>query len=316
MFEDSIKVLHLNGDEKNILQAEEAMVKIPRTGIFICTGGWVNLTLDGTNYHLTKDCMIVYFAYSSLLISNHSTPLTGTFIGADLETIQPLLYNVSDFNIIFEIKQNPLVMLSLKRINRLTTYTTIMEHTLEKQKKYDEILSNGDTSVIPAREIILQQRKLLGQCLMLEIISCFLKTGSAYKLDNRRDDVLKNFMESLYRNYKSEHEVSFYAQEQNLTCRYFSSIIKDRSGQTPSTWIATALLVEAKQLLQSTPFSVKDISDRLNFPNQSYFGKWFKNHTGVSPLEFKSGKAIIETKEAELAKFMQNNLFTSVNNRS
>ena len=309
MFEDSVKVLRLNGDEKNILQAENAMVKIPRTGIFICTGGWVNITLDGVNYHLTKDCMIVYFAYSSLLISNHSTPITGTFIGADLETIQPLLYNVSDFNAIFVIKQNPLVLLPLDRINRMTALTNILEQTLEKQKKYDDMLHNGDTTIIPAREIILQQRKLLGQCVMLEIISCFTKAGTAYKLDNRRDDVLKTFMESLYRNYKQEHEVSFYAQEQNLTCRYFSSIIKDRSGQTPSTWIATALLVEAKQMLQSTPLSVKDISDRLNFPNQSYFGKWFKNHTGISPLEFKAGKAVTETKEAELAKFMPNNLF-------
>ena len=309
MFEDSVKVLRLNGDEKNILQAENAMVKIPRTGIFICTGGWVNITLDGVNYHLTKDCMIVYFAYSSLLISNHSTPITGTFIGADLETIQPLLYNVSDFNAIFVIKQNPLVLLPLDRINRMTALTNILEQTLEKQKKYDDMPHNGDTTIIPAREIILQQRKLLGQCVMLEIISCFTKAGTAYKLDNRRDDVLKTFMESLYRNYKQEHEVSFYAQEQNLTCRYFSSIIKDRSGQTPSTWIATALLVEAKQMLQSTPLSVRDVSEKLNFPNQSYFGKWFKNHTGISPLEFKAGKAITETKEAELAKFMQSSLF-------
>ncbi|MBR6198045.1 MAG: AraC family transcriptional regulator [Bacteroidaceae bacterium] len=309
MFEDSVKVLHLVGDEKNILEAEDAMVKIPRTGIFICTGGWVNLTLDGTNYHLTKDCMIVYFAYSSLQITNHSTPITGTLIGADLETIQPLLYNVSDFNAIFVIKQNPLVMLSIDRINRMMTFTTLLEHTLEKQKKFDDMLAQGDNTIIPAREINLQQRKLLGQCVMLEIISCFAKNGTSYKLDNRRDDVLKTFMESLYRNYKQEHEVSFYAQEQNLTCRYFSSIIKDRSGQTPSTWIATALLVEAKQMLQSTPLSVRDVSEKLNFPNQSYFGKWFKNHTGISPLEFKAGKAITETKEAELAKFMQSSLF-------
>ena len=309
MFEDSVKVLHLVGDEKNILEAEDAMVKIPRTGIFICTGGWVNLTLDGTNYHLTKDCMIVYFAYSSLQITNHSTPITGTLIGADLETIQPLLYNVSDFNAIFVIKQNPLVMLSIDRINRMMTFTTLLEHTLEKLKKFDDMLAQGDNTIIPAREINLHQRKLLGQCVMLEIISCFAKNGTSYKLDNRRDDVLKTFMESLYRNYKQEHEVSFYAQEQNLTCRYFSSIIKDRSGQTPSTWIATALLVEAKQMLQSTPLSVRDVSEKLNFPNQSYFGKWFKNHTGISPLEFKAGKAITETKEAELAKFMQSSLF-------
>lgn len=312
MFEESINVLHLTGDEHNILEAEESTVKIPRTGIFICTGGWVNLNLDGVNYHLTKDCMIVYFAYSLLHITNHSTPLTGILIGADLETIQPLLYNISDFNAIFTIKSNPMVMLSVDRINRLMNYTNIIENTIERKKKFDVLLSQTDKTVIPGREILLQQRKLMGQCLMLEIISCFTKAGTAYRLDNRRDDVLKSFMELLYKNYKKEHEVSFYAEALNLTSRYFSSIIKERSGQTPSVWIATALLVDAKQMLQTSPLSVRDISDNLNFPNQSYFGKWFKVHTGVSPLEFKSGKAIKDTKEAELAKYMPNGIYNKI----
>lgn len=309
MFEESINVLHLTGEERNILEAEGSTVKIPRTGIFICTGGWVNLQLDGVNYHLTKDCMIVYFAYSLLHITNHSTPLTGILIGADLETIQPLLYNITDFNAIFTIKSNPMIMLSVDRIARLVTYTNVIEDTIARKKRYDAMLEKSQNTVIPGREILLQQRKLQGQTLMLEIISCFTKVGTAYRLDNRRDDVLKSFMELLYKHYKEEHEVSFYADALNLTSRYFSSIIKERSGQTPSVWIATALLVDAKQKLQTSPLSVREISEVLNFPNQSYFGKWFKVHTGVSPLEYKSGKAITESKEAELAKYMPNGMF-------
>lgn len=310
MFEDSINILRLRGEETNILEAEDAVVKIPRTGIFICTGGWVNIQIDGTSYHVVKDSMVVYFAYSTFHITNHSIPLTGILIGADLETIQPLLYNISDFNAIFTIKQNPLTVLQIERMNRLLNIIALMEDITLRSNKIEK--KTPDDSLIPLKGILEQQRKHIGQTLMLEIISCFTKAGISYKLDNRRDDVLKAFMSLLYKHFKEEHEVSFYADKLNLTCRYFSSVIKDRSGQTPSTWIATALLVEAKQQIASTTKSIGVISDELNFPNQSYFGKWFKTHTGISPLEFKHGKAIKETKEAELAKYMPNTIFDSL----
>ncbi len=306
MFEDSINIFRLNGGEKNILEAETSTVKIPRTGIFICTGGWVNVNIDNTNFHMTKDNMIVYFAYNSLHITSHSSMLTGILLGADLETIQPLLYNVTDFNALFVIKQNPLTMLSVERMNRIMMHAQLIEDIIERQK----LLFNNDniqnSTLMPIKEILSQQRYLLGQCIMLEIIASFTNVNNSVSnnIDNRKEDILKKFIESLYKNFRTKHEVNFYAKEQYLSCRYFSSIIKERSGQTPITWISAALLAESKRLILSGTKTMREISDYLYFPNQSYFGKWFKNHTGISPMDFKNGKVPKNSNESKLAKFM------------
>mgnify|MGYP002852725501 CR=1 FL=1 len=304
MFEDSINILHLTGDEENILEAETSEVKIPRTGIFICTKGWINLTIDDNSYHVTEDCMIVYFAYKKLRITKRSALLTGILLGADFETIQPLLYNATNFNAVFLIKSNPLIKLGQEDISRIMMYSKLIEDVVIKIKN-TELKENSDTTSLTRKELFLQQRHMLGKSLLLEIISLFSdNNGMVQNMDNRKEDILKKFMTSLYKNFRTKHEVRFYAKEQCLTCRYFSSIIKERSGQTPVTWISTALLFEAKQQLQTSTKSIGEISEYLNFPNQSYFGKWFKNHTGISPLDFKNGKQETRHKTSELIKLI------------
>ena len=72
--------------------------------------------------------------------------------------------------------------------------------------------------------------------------------------------------------------------------RYFSSVVKQRTGQTPSQWITSILIKEAKNFITESNLTVKEIAEVMNFPNQSYFGKWFKTHVGMGPLEFKKAE--------------------------
>ena len=124
---------------------------------------------------------------------------------------------------------------------------------------------------------------------MLEVLQCYTDVTPTNRAFSRKDEVLQKFVTQLYRHYRTQHEVSFYAEQQFLTTRYFSTIIKECSGKSPTQWIATALLVEARNLLLHTNMTIKEISDALTFPNQSYFGKWFKNLTTLSPLDFRKG---------------------------
>lgn len=125
---------------------------------------------------------------------------------------------------------------------------------------------------------------------MLEVLQCYTDVTPRGGSFTRKDEVLQKFVTQLYRHYRTQHEVRFYAEQQFLTTRYFSTIIKECSGKSPTQWIATALLVEARNMLSHTNMTIKEISDALTFPNQSYFGKWFKNLTTLSPLDFRKGK--------------------------
>ena len=112
MKEEKVSILELTGGEVNILNAEKDTVKLTKTGLFICKQGEVTLTIDGTEYHLTKNSIIVYFSYSTLHIISHTPDLRGTLIGANLEMVQPMLYNVTNFNALFVIKKVPYQVIS------------------------------------------------------------------------------------------------------------------------------------------------------------------------------------------------------------
>lgn len=302
MTKNSVFLRQVNNGYTNFLNAEKETVKIASTGVFLCQKGEVHCTLDGKDYVMGPQSMMTYFAFSELKINYRSSDLQGIMIAGDLEAIQPLLYKTSDFNSLFLIRSNPMVSLSERQVNIIIMYARLIEDLLAKINDPVNPDYQDNTQI---KEMRLMQLEMLGNSLMLNIVLCYSCSNLENKRASRKEDVLMKFVSSLYKNYREEHEVSYYADQQFLTSRYFSAIIKEKSGKTPSQWIATALLVEAKQKLLQSTLSVKEISEFLNFPNQSYFGKWFKNLTGISPLEFKSGKSEIINQEDEFAEMVR-----------
>jgi AraC-like DNA-binding protein len=101
------------------------------------------------------------------------------------------------------------------------------------------------------------------------------------------NDLFKRFVVLLNQHFKTEHSVSFYADKLCLTPKYFSLRIKEVSGKTAGEWIDDMITLEAKVLLRTPNTSIQQVSDSLNFCDQSTFGKFFKLRTGISPKEYK-----------------------------
>ena len=95
-------------------------------------------------------------------------------------------------------------------------------------------------------------------------------------------------------------EVTYYAQEQYLTPRYFSAIIKEKSGISALQWIIRMVIADAKQMLRSSDLSIKEIASELNFSTQSFFGKYFKQYVGISPTEYRNGKLVGQSQQSVL----------------
>ena len=103
-----------------------------------------------------------------------------------------------------------------------------------------------------------------------------------------RSEVLFNdFMSLLQQHSKRERNVSFYARELDITPKYLSSVVKAVSGKTAARWIDESVIFEAKALLKYSGMSIQEIAYHLNFSTQSFFGKYFKQHTGTSPSRYK-----------------------------
>ena len=80
--------------------------------------------------------------------------------------------------------------------------------------------------------------------------------------------------------------VTEYTDEASLSVRHFSTLIHQYSGRTPMQWILTFTIVQAKSFLRQQDLQVKEIAERLGFPKQFTFRKYFKTHAGMSPTDY------------------------------
>ncbi|WNW02394.1 AraC family transcriptional regulator [Tenacibaculum sp. HL-MS23] len=95
------------------------------------------------------------------------------------------------------------------------------------------------------------------------------------------------FLDLLNENFKSERSVQFYADVLCITSGYLSKVLKEVSGKTANQLIDEAVILEAKLLLNNPILSISEIAENLQFSDQSFFGKFFKKHTGLSPTAFR-----------------------------
>lgn len=109
---------------------------------------------------------------------------------------------------------------------------------------------------------------------------------------NRTFELSRKFIQLVIDNYKEQHSVSFYASLLNVSLPHFCTTVKKSVGMTPLEFISSVITMDAKARLKSTDMSVKEIAFTLGFSNLSFFNKFFRQHTGMTPQEFR--KSLID----------------------
>ena len=100
-------------------------------------------------------------------------------------------------------------------------------------------------------------------------------------------EVFNEFLQLLSQQNQKRQRVSYYADKMNISPKYLSSICKKVSGKNPMRWITENAMQDCYSLLKDTDLSVKEISNRLGFPNPSFFGQYFREQAGVTPMEYR-----------------------------
>ncbi|WP_099465029.1 helix-turn-helix domain-containing protein [Parabacteroides provencensis] len=104
---------------------------------------------------------------------------------------------------------------------------------------------------------------------------------------SRKEELFEQFLQLLFEHCKEQHVVTFYAEKLFITPQYLSLILKELTGKSANKWIDDALIIEAKMLLKAPQTTVQQVADILHFSDQSTFGKFFKKHMGISPMEYR-----------------------------
>lgn len=136
----------------------------------------------------------------------------------------------------------------------------------------------------------------LYQSILYETLSIYTSRMTKSDKGNlrRKEDVFYKFLLLVEDNFQQERSVNYYAERLDITPKHLSAVAKETSGHTAGEWIDSYVILEAKLLLHNSELTIQEISSQLNFANQSFFGKYFKHHTGESPRAYR--QAILEGK--------------------
>lgn len=100
-------------------------------------------------------------------------------------------------------------------------------------------------------------------------------------------EIFNQFLQLLSKQEQKRKRVSFYANQLNISPKYLSSVAKKVSGKNPMRWITESTMQDCYSLLTETDMSIKEISNKLGFPNSSFFSQYFREQAKVTPLEYR-----------------------------
>jgi len=177
-----------------------------------------------------------------------------------------------EFPFFFTIKQdNPPIILDKKR--------DILFLESLFQKGIEEIAHKENFSVELLRSIL---------DLILTFCSTIYKTDDYKLVKGKGHIVVKKFYQLVEENYHKNLSVAEYADKLAITPNHLTQTVTQLTGKTSSQIIKSKQILEIKRLLVHTNLNVTEIALLLSFPDQSYFAKFFKRESGISPLQYRS----------------------------
>lgn len=250
-------------------------IRIDAFVFVVCSSGQIELTYNQYNLTLPANSMFLYKP-GTLIQLNAFEPsrlsimvFTRKFIdelGIKLDNV-PLQYNI--------ITEHQVSSLSDKTCVQLKS---LMSMTAD--------FVGLDKFNIYQKELVDASFRTLIYRAMYELNSQYGKSSATF-IPAQENSHFDNFMRLLEENYRRHHSIKFYSEKMNLSPKYLSMMIKKVSGKLATEWIDEYVILEAKNLIKYSSMSIQEISYSLNFPNQSFFGKYFKRHTGLSPKAYR-----------------------------
>lgn len=241
--------------------------------IAVCTDGKAQFMLNGVPCQVQAGDLFITFGRQTIDRFERSEDFQGSALFQSQEFVQE----------------------SLMTMRYLWPYLVyLMRHPVMSLSPEERDIVRGDYQMLRVR--LDQTQKVLSQELIQAILQVFyldvcrmleLRVPREDQYNARTYNLFYHFMQILAAHYTTQREVAWYASQLSLTPKYMSEVVKNVTGRTVGQWISLMVVMEIKSLLRNTDMSIKQIAQRLNFSTQSFLGRYFKNNTGISPLDYR-----------------------------
>ncbi len=244
-----------------------------------CVEGSVDCSVNLTDYHLTTGTLLLITPGNIIRITQPDEldqNLRVTLICVSASYISNIGINPSKVLVeAVEVLRDPCIHLSDDEAEMLHKYVNL---ALDITKTNSQFVKESIGGLVSS--VFYQFAGFLANSKRREDMEKPVRT-------TRQRQMLEQFMKLAINDHAREHLVGYYADKMCVTPKYLSKIVKETSGRSVPDWLSELLILDAKNMLRHTDMTIKEISARLNFPSQSFFFRFFKNHTGKTPTQYR-----------------------------
>lgn len=240
----------------------------------IVSSGKANISVNLSSYELTNNCVVTVLPQSIIKLNHWSDDFRCELIAFSSDFVKDLTLIRS-------------VITQKNNISSMPVLNLSKDESLLTREYYELLLNIYRRSTSKELKIGAVGNMLMSffYCICSMYDSrCISETDM---LPVRQEDLTRKFLALVLKHCEKYREVKFYADKLCVTPQYLNAVIKDIRGDTASSVIkrVTILTIEAK--LKSSTASIQEIADSLNFPNASFFSKFFKRETGMTPKQYR-----------------------------
>lgn len=242
--------------------------------VAICKSGELQYTIDTTLQKASANNM--------MFISNGQVVENFTY-SDDCQGVALMMSDNFVHDVVAGMKEMSNIIL-FSRLHPISTLTPVDMNVIESY--YDLLRKRITDHTHHFRKDVV--RSLL-VCTLYELSNVIYRSQSNVPQHrSRAESIFIQFITLVEKNFKTERRVSWYSKEMCITAKYLSEAIKSVSGRSPNNWIDNYVILELRVMLKNSNMSIKEITMELNFPNQSFLGKFFKEHVGMSPSQYRN----------------------------
>ncbi len=237
----------------------------------IIMGGEARIEIDAQDYIIRERDIVVFSPNTTLNVVSCTEDAAAYLTSFSESFIKELKVGLSTtLPIYMRLDKNPIIHLCEDDVSKIRELFQLIKRVIgDSDKCQTEIIKSLLTA-------------------MFYILTDLNSRDGVEDIRKGRCEVIFNeFLTLLDKHSSTERNVKFYADQLEISTKYLSAVIKDVSGKSAAKWIDEAVVLEAKSLLLYSSLSINEIAEKLNFSTQSFFGKYFKQHTGFSPSKFK-----------------------------
>ena len=247
--------------------------------LVFCESGELTFELNYTSYTLKENGFLIITPLDILTFETATADYLSTVLVLPSEAFSPILKDINILNFKY-IKHTPVV-------NLQDEYLILYKQVLSTLWHIKELVAEDEFDKIASLQI--SSLAVVQQDYYNKYIA---KRDNGFEYVPRKKELFRDFINHLVESHQVSREVLFYANELGVSSGYLNEVCNEVSGHSAKAIIDSAVTARLKYELSYTAKSIQELSDEYNFPSQSYFTRYYKRMTGLTPSEFRKERAM------------------------